>query len=229
MPVERRGVRALQIWCRRVTAGYESVNVLDMSASWRDGLAFCAIIHHFRPALIDFGKLSAENIIENNTLAFKIAEEQLGIPSLLDPQDMVDSEVPDKFSVITYVSQFYHVLKDEDDSRSPSLARAAIRHSLSDQEGSNDSSVEEEEGETKVEAQVEPPVHTGVPKVLFTSTNPILGNNKFSPLNSPVPESHKDLQISLHSQTHLKSPNTGVTVSGVCEEFSRKIQIFQER
>jgi hypothetical protein len=50
-------------------------------------------------------------------------------------------------------------IQDEDDSRSPSLARAAIRHSVSDQEGSNDSSVEEEEGETKGEEKVGPATH----------------------------------------------------------------------
>jgi len=223
MPVERRGVRALQIWCRRVTADYDSVNILDMSSSWRDGLAFCAIIHHFRPSLIEFSKLSAENILENNSLAFHVAEEQLGIPSLLDPQDMVESEVPDKFSIITYVSQFYHLLKDEDDSRSPSLARAALRHSVSDQEGGNDSSVEEEEP-----SPMGTPV--SVPRALFTSNNPILKNNKFSPCNSPTAQTakDKDLQINLNSQTHLKSCS-GVTVSGVTEDFSRKIQIFQER
>jgi hypothetical protein len=223
MPVERRGVRALQIWCRRVTADYDSVNILDMSSSWRDGLAFCAIIHHFRPALLDFAALSPENILVNNTLAFTIAEDELGIPSLLDPQDMVDSDIPDKFSIVTYVSQFYHLLKEEDDSRSPSLARAALRHSVSDQDGSNDSSLEEEEGSPQVTPK-------GLPRALFTSYNPILSNNKFSPMNSPLSQSpkDKDLQISLQSQTHLKS-STGVTVSGVCEDFSRKIQIFQER
>merc|ERR1712088_1229754 len=57
----------------------------------------------------------------NNALAYRVAEEELGIPSLLDPEDMLDTEVPDKFSIITYVSQFYHLLKDEDNSRSPSL------------------------------------------------------------------------------------------------------------
>merc|ERR1712001_526880 len=123
MPVERRGVRALQIWCQRVTSDYPSVTITDMSTSWRDGLAFCAIIHHFRPNLIDFASLKAENVLENNALAYRVAEEELGIPSLLDPEDMMDSDVPDKFSIITYVSQFYHLLKDEDNSRSPSLQK----------------------------------------------------------------------------------------------------------
>jgi len=219
MPVERRGVRALQIWCQRVTSDYPSVTITDMSTSWRDGLAFCAIIHHFRPNLIDFASLRAENVLENNALAYKVAEDSLGIPSLLDPEDMVDSDIPDKFSIITYVSQFYHLLKDEDDSRSPSLARAALRHSVSDQEGSNDSSVEDEE------------INTGLPKSLFTSPKPILSNNKFSPVGSPMKSGgdHHDLHVSLHTQTHLKSPSSGVTVSGVCEEFTRKIQVSQER
>eukprot|EP00091_Calanus_sinicus_P016456 TRINITY_DN3581_c0_g1_i2.p1 TRINITY_DN3581_c0_g1~~TRINITY_DN3581_c0_g1_i2.p1 ORF type:complete len:110 (-),score=27.90 TRINITY_DN3581_c0_g1_i2:84-413(-) len=68
MPIERRGVRALQIWCRRVTDSYENVNILDMDSSWRDGLAFCALIHHFRPSLIDYDSLfiSSNPILRNN-------------------------------------------------------------------------------------------------------------------------------------------------------------------
>ena len=85
------------------------------------GTTLHSIKFYFRPQLIDFQSLKKENIFENNDLAYKVAEEKLGIPSLLDPQDMLDSEVPDKFSIITYVSQFYHLLKDEDNSRSPSL------------------------------------------------------------------------------------------------------------
>ena len=69
-----------------MTSGYENVNIIDMDNSWRDGLAFCAMIHHFRPNLIVYDSLKTEDVLKNNELAFKIAEQEMGIPSLLDPQ-----------------------------------------------------------------------------------------------------------------------------------------------
>jgi len=208
MPVERRGIRALQIWCRRVTEGYENVNIIDMSSSWRDGLGFCAIIHHFRPALIDFEGLKSEDIYENNQLAFNVAEEELGIPSLLDPQDMLECEEPDKFSIVTYVSQFYHLLKDEDNSCcSPSLNR--VRSSDSEQESLPSSGENTPLGTPK-----------SVPRSVFTSGNPVLRNNKFSP----------ELSVTLNSNTHLKSNcNSSVTISSVCQDLSRQLYIKQEK
>jgi len=209
MPVERRGIRALQIWCRRVTSEYENVNILDMSSSWRDGLGFCAVIHHFRPNLIDFESLNAENVFENNQLAYTVAEEQLGIPALLDPQDMLECEEPDKFSIITYVSQFYHLLKDEDNSCcSPSLNR--VRSSESETESPNCSS-----GDNT-------PIGTpkSVPRSVFLDTNPVLRNNKFSP----------ELSVALTENTHLKTNcSQGVTISTVCQDLKRQLYIKTEK
>ncbi|KAF7683765.1 Alpha-actinin-like protein 1 [Astathelohania contejeani] len=99
---------ALLAWCRSVTEGYDNVNIKDFSKSWQDGLAFNAIIHHFRPELIgEYEKLSSKNKHENLQNAFDIAEEKLGINKLLDVEDIADVLRPDEKSVMTYVSQYY--------------------------------------------------------------------------------------------------------------------------
>jgi len=105
------GTKALEKWARDIVSGYKNVNIVNMTTSWRNGLGFCAIIHHFHPDLIEFDSLDPDDVFGNNDVAFQVAEHHLGIPSLLDPQDMVECELLDRLSILTYLSQYYQAFQ----------------------------------------------------------------------------------------------------------------------
>ncbi|XP_049636078.1 EH domain-binding protein 1-like protein 1 [Suncus etruscus] len=96
--------QSLLEWCQQVTAGYRGIRVTNFTTSWRNGLAFCAILHHFYPDKIDYTSLDPLNIKQNNKQAFD-AFAALGVSRLLDPADMVLLAVPDKLIVMTYLCQ----------------------------------------------------------------------------------------------------------------------------
>ncbi|KAF3845082.1 hypothetical protein F7725_008245 [Dissostichus mawsoni] len=115
-PLHRRfrvsAKKALLLWVREQChkAGC-SINVKDFKASWRSGVVFLAIQYALRPDLVDLSKARTRSNKQNLEEAFRIAEKELKIPRLLDPDD-VDVRDPDEKSIMTYVAQFLQYSKD---------------------------------------------------------------------------------------------------------------------
>lgn len=98
----------LLLWCQRKTACYDEVDVRDFSTSWNDGLAFCALLDIHRPDLINYDDLDFSDHRGNMQLAFDIASKEIGIPALLDVEDVCDVAKPDERSLMTYIAYWFH-------------------------------------------------------------------------------------------------------------------------
>ncbi|XP_028277647.1 plectin a isoform X4 [Parambassis ranga] len=99
----------LLLWSQRMVEGYQGLRCDNFTTSWRDGKLFNAIIHKHRPTLIDMSQVYRQSNQENLEQAFSMAERELGVTRLLDPED-VDVPHPDEKSLITYVSSLYDAM-----------------------------------------------------------------------------------------------------------------------
>lgn len=71
-----------------ITWRQTGIEVKDFGRSWRSGVAFHSVIHAIRPELVDLERVKGRSNRENLEEAFTIAETELGIPRLLDPEGM---------------------------------------------------------------------------------------------------------------------------------------------
>nr|XP_053632326.1 utrophin-like [Cherax quadricarinatus] len=101
--------KTLLAWCRQTTKGYHGVDVRNFTTSWTDGLAFNALIHSHRPQLFDWTVMARKHPYARLENAFRLANEHLNIERLLDPED-VNSQVPDKKSIMMYVMCLFQAL-----------------------------------------------------------------------------------------------------------------------
>ncbi|XP_016407184.1 plectin-like isoform X3 [Sinocyclocheilus rhinocerous] len=106
----------LLLWSQRMVEGYHGLRCDNFTTSWRDGKLFNAIIHKHKPNVIDMNKVYRQTNLENLEQAFSVAERDMGVTRLLDPED-VDVPHPDEKSIITYVSSLYDVMPRVPDVR----------------------------------------------------------------------------------------------------------------
>ncbi|XP_032457373.1 F-actin-monooxygenase Mical isoform X4 [Nasonia vitripennis] len=100
-------------WLQRQVALYDGVRIHDMGVSFKSGLAIAAIIHRYRPDLIDYHALKKDDPVTNNQVAFDILEKELGIPAIMTGEEMVQCEVPDKLTMFSYLTQIYEAFRGE--------------------------------------------------------------------------------------------------------------------
>ncbi|XP_068191087.1 smoothelin-like protein 1 [Antennarius striatus] len=100
-------------WCRAKTEPYEGVDIQNFSSSWKDGIAFCALVHRFFPDAFEYSTLNPYKPRENFQLAFSTAERLAGCPALLDADDLVQMKEPDWKCVYTYIQEFYRCLVEK--------------------------------------------------------------------------------------------------------------------
>ncbi|XP_038123617.1 smoothelin-like protein 1, partial [Cyprinodon tularosa] len=113
-PPNAKNVKQMLLdWCRAKTEPYEGVDIQNFSSSWKDGIAFCALVHRFFPDAFEYSTLNPYKPMDNFQLAFSTAERLAGCPPLLDAEDLVRMKEPDWKCVYTYIQEFYRCLVEK--------------------------------------------------------------------------------------------------------------------
>lgn len=201
--------QSLLAWCREVTKSYRGVKITNFTTSWRNGLAFCAILNYFRPDLIDYKSLNPQDIKENNKKAYD-GFASIGISRLLEPSDMVLLAIPDKLTVMTYLYQIrahfcgqeLNVVQIEENS-------SKSTYKVGNYETDTNSSIDQEKFYAELDLNNEPiperPEAAGtVPDVVSQSDSSITGD---SVIRNHEDKS-QDIREQANNESDLSTPRT---------------------
>jgi len=106
----RSNTDAMMQWCQSKTTGYAGVDVTNFTSSWKDGKAFCALVSALRPGSISWADVEAKAVEDRLELAFSVLG-SMGVPQLFDPDDITAVSVPDRLSMMTYISEIWRRYK----------------------------------------------------------------------------------------------------------------------
>ncbi|EDQ86619.1 uncharacterized protein MONBRDRAFT_33696 [Monosiga brevicollis MX1] len=101
---------ALLKWLQFHLKDYSQVSIQNLTKSFHDGLAFCCLIHKFKPNDIDVASLDPANKQENLQLAMDKAEQLFDIEKYLTPADI--PKLSDK-AMLVYISEYYYQINEQ--------------------------------------------------------------------------------------------------------------------
>jgi hypothetical protein len=121
-------------WCNGLTAS-QGVRVENFGSSFADGRAFLAILRSHDPALVpDWEARTSERAAENLEMAFSTGEAALGIPRMLEAEDILTDEK----AVITYVAQMHNAINVKPDEKLAQAETPAVQEGKHDGVGDDD-------------------------------------------------------------------------------------------
>uniref|UniRef100_A0A672YNL4 EH domain binding protein 1 like 1 n=1 Tax=Sphaeramia orbicularis TaxID=375764 RepID=A0A672YNL4_9TELE len=245
--------QSLLEWCQEVTKKHKGVKITNFSTSWRNGLAFCAILHHFHSEKINFEQLDPYDIKHNNKKAFDGFAE-LGISRLIEPSDMVMLAVPDRLIVMTYLNQIrthfmgqeLSVLHIEKDSSESSYAVAGDRETEDDPEAAvryctqrlqeegisietnGTTGAAEKDSQTKVDV-VPPPRSKRLPGSGAGSAQSPVAPPRMHSMSKSGFSHVKDADLVKKRRSQRRSGSVEETeISAVCSEYSDFIHLYND-
>uniref|UniRef100_UPI001EAEB946 EH domain-binding protein 1-like n=1 Tax=Oncorhynchus gorbuscha TaxID=8017 RepID=UPI001EAEB946 len=200
--------QSLLAWCREVTKNYRGVKITNFTTSWRNGLAFCALLHHFRPDYIDYKTLNPQDIKENNKKAYDVFA-NLGISRLLEPSDMVLLAIPDKLTVMTYLYQIRaHFSGEELNVVQIEANSSRSTYKVGDFETDTNASI----GQDKFYAELN--VSDANAQTTGSSGDVSIGANCASATNGAVGKEEEEMEVVRKSETvSFSLPDFGVSPS----------------
>ncbi|XP_059469420.1 F-actin-monooxygenase Mical isoform X2 [Neocloeon triangulifer] len=102
----------LYLWIRRQLSIFENITVSeDLAGSFRDGMALCAVLHRYRPQLVDIAALQQEDAIQNLQLAFNVLEREAQIKPIIKAEEWASGENVE--AIVGYLGQVYDTFRGE--------------------------------------------------------------------------------------------------------------------
>uniref|UniRef100_I3JY97 F-actin monooxygenase n=1 Tax=Oreochromis niloticus TaxID=8128 RepID=I3JY97_ORENI len=201
-------------WCQRQTHGYKGVDVTNLTSSWRNGLALCALIHRQKPELIDYDSLNEEDVAGNNQLAFDVAEREFGIQPVTTGKEMDADSQPDKLLMVLYLSKFYEAFRN-------SPANKVSRE--------GDENGEDYQSKTNHKALNLPQPRKRIPRVMRNTDSCILLLFK-TVLKACLKDSFKNLTLCWPSSSQCvvrKDFPPGLGGSDICHFCSKRVYVME--